>query len=78
MTTLLSTVPLAGFHLTGIEHCLDDEDSLQEVFMGSSLPPQQHTPAGEAATAEHAVDLARIEVDQCATDGLAEVLMATQ
>jgi len=63
---------------TGIEHCLDAEESLQEVFMGSSLPPQQPAEAEAEAEAELSVDSARIEIERCATDGLAEALMATQ
>jgi hypothetical protein len=55
----------------GILHCLDREESLQELFMGHELAHEaQQQPAPPL------VDVQRIVVDRTAADSLDVILMA--
>lgn len=70
----ISPFPALRAGSVGILHCLDGEESLQELFMGCELAPQE-------AQQQHAapsplVDLRRIVVDRTAADSLDVVLMS--
>ncbi|PSC69921.1 peptide synthetase [Micractinium conductrix] len=72
---------LRGPVMEGIEHCLDDEPELQELFMGSDLQappavPKTAAPAA-AAPAPPPVDTGRIQIQRCSSDGLREALMSS-
>lgn len=73
-----------------ISRCLDQEEELQELFLGSAVAPPvlSVTPvapeatwaaAPEAAEAapELSVDTGRIEIERADSDGLREALMST-
>ncbi|KAL4428379.1 hypothetical protein ABPG75_002468 [Micractinium tetrahymenae] len=62
-----------------ISHCLDQEEEMQELFLGSTMVPPLPQPAvdilAEAALA-HPVDTGRIEIERADSDGLREALMS--
>lgn len=62
----------------GILHCLDKEQELQELFMGSdTLPPLE--PEQPATPDERSVDTGRIAVlESRPSDSMAEILMASR
>lgn len=59
-----------------LQHCLDSADDLQEVFMGSDTTSGSGATMPQQPPADGGVDTARIVCERCATDGLAEALMA--
>ncbi|KAL4418728.1 hypothetical protein ABPG77_001785 [Micractinium sp. CCAP 211/92] len=72
----------------GITRCLDQEDVLQELFLGSPLASPVSGTVAEAAEApeeadleesalELVTDVGRIQIERAGTDGLREALMSS-